>query len=161
MIKTTIFNNTNNTNSFHTESTNYSKILDALILADLKKTNKYLNDYEKIENDNLIDGMIYEAKLKNAIMFGKALKDGDLFADAATYLALFGKKTIKHPYIIGHTYFFNNKPIIFHLDSIEIDGTEYYYDDFNNYENLYMPANNKKIIIDIYTKGNTKININI
>lgn len=161
MIKTTIFNNTKkaaNNFSFRTNDTNYSAILDALISADIMKKNSYLKKYKE---DNLIDRMCDATKSYNFI---GTLKGGDIFTAAANYLALFGKSDFKRPYIFGHKYYFDGTPIIFHFDSIEIDGTEYYYDDFENINNLYLPEKNKKLIIDIYTHGNAdnlKININI
>lgn len=148
-------NNNNSTffrNNFtKSDNTNYSALLDSIISSNLKKTNSYLN---KIKNDNLIDDLIAEAKGQKS----KCLK-GDNFIAALTYLAKFGTTT-KLPFELGHTYYFgDNTPIIFHLDSIQIDKTEYYYDDLLN--STFTPAT-KKTIIDIYLNGNkADININL
>lgn len=152
--------NNNNSTFFHniitkSNNTNYSALLDNIISSNLKKTNSYLTSYfNKIENDNLIDELIAEAKCKNS----KCLK-GDNFIAALTYLTKFGK-TNKLPFELGHTYYFNDStPIIFHLDSIQIGKEEYYYDDLLN--NTFTPTT-KKNIIDIYLNGNNaNININI
>ena len=131
------------------KETDYSALLDDIISSNIKKSNSYLN---KIENDALIDNLIAEAKCKSC----KSLK-GD-FITALTYLATLGMKT-KLPFELGHTYYFGGTtPIIFHLDSIKIGNTEYYYDDLLN--GTYAPAT-KKTIIDIYLNGNKNAEINI
>lgn len=157
----TIFLNSTKNNTFcpiYTKKTDYSEILDSLISSNIKKTNPYLST----DNDTLIDGMILDAKISNAIKFSKALKDSDIFAKATEFIYGFIKPKTKLPYILGHKYYINGSTIIFHDDSIEIDGTEYYYDDFNNNNILKnLTKKNKKIIIDIYLKGFSKIGINI
>ena len=162
-MKITTFNNsinTTNNGSFHTNNTNYSALLDAIISSNIKKTSSYLND-DYTDDSKLLDAMMYEAKLKNAIDLGKALKGNDLIA-AAKFLASYNtKKYIKLPYQFGHIYYIDGTPIIFHYDSIEINGTEYYYDEFNDLSKLNLSNTNKKLIIDIYTNSNITIDINI
>lgn len=157
---TTFTNPTINNNSIFTTNkksfrdfTDYSALLDDIIADNIIATNPYL---KKAKDDALIDAMTDEINSKYT--FG-GLKEDELFIFAANYLATLGK--IKLPYTLGHTYFFNNIPIIFHLDSIEINGEEYFYDDFSDLSTLILPKKTKKTIIDIYTKGNTKINIHI
>lgn len=141
--------------NFHklNEPADYSALLDDIIADNIIATNTYL---KKANDDALIHAMAKEANKKYITLNG--LKDSDIFAIAAKYIAGFGKKL---PYTLGHTYYFDGTPIIFHLDSIEIDGEEFFYDDFNDIEKILFPKKNKKLIIDIYTKGNTNININI
>ena len=148
-------NNSKKNNKFFTfcnsnNNTNYSALLDDIISSNIKKTSSYLT---KIENDNLIDGLIAEAKSTSC----KCLKGND-FITALTYIANFGINN-KLPFKLGHAYYFGGKtPIIFHLDSIQIGGTEYYYDDLLN--NTFTPST-KKTIIDIYLNGNKNIDIDI
>ena len=139
--------------SSKSEETDYSTLLDNIISSNIKKTSSYLNKaIDKIENNILIDNLIAEAKSKSS----KSLKSD--FITALTYLANFGIAT-KLPFKLGHTYYFGGTtPIIFHLDSIQIGGDEYYYDDLLN--KTYAPAT-KKTIIDIYLNGNKNANINI
>lgn len=150
-------NNNKNTFSFFNNGiidTDYSALLDDIISSHLKETNSYL---KKAENDALIDGLIAESKKT----YSKSLK-GDSFIAALTYLAGFGKKN-KLPFELGHTYYFGGStPIIFHLDSIQIGSTDYYYDDLLGLNDTFKPAT-KKTIIDIYLNGakNAEININL
>lgn len=156
-MKITTFTNSfattkNNNNKFYSfpEYTDYSKILDDLISSNLMKTNSYL---KKSKDDALIDAMFDEA-------YGKTIKLSNLedsYNAAAKYLAFFGKKN-KLTYNLGHTYYIDNTPIIFHLDSIEIGGNEYYYDDLLNAS--LLTKNTQKLIIKIATSA-PKININI
>lgn len=135
------FSNTTN-NSFH-KDTDWSKILDNLIASNIKKTNPYLSKYEKD-----LDAAIFEHDLK-----------GDLFAKASNFLANYGK-TNNMPFQYGHAYYIGNTQIIFNLNSIEIDGTEYFYDNFKDIIFLKsLPKPTKKIIINIYGDANIKINL--
>lgn len=133
---------TNNINFSFCKNTNWSEILDDLIASNIKKTNPYLNKYEK----NL-DAAIFEHDLK-----------GDLFAKASNFLTNYGKTTYM-PFQYGHAYYIGGTQIIFNFNSIEIDGTEYFYDNFKDItflKNLSKPT--KKIIINIYGDANIKIN---
>ena len=145
-----------NTKFNNIKETDYSALLDNIIADHIIETSPYL---KKAKDNALIDAMFGEAKKSSGISIG-SLKDTDLFSISAKYLAKYGKKN-KLPYTLGHTYYFDGTPIIFHIDSIEIDGNEYYYDDFENINNILFPKKNKKLIIDIYTRGNATININL
>jgi hypothetical protein len=161
-MKITTFTNSNNSNNsfFRTNDTNYSALLDAIISSNIKKTNTYLNGNNSNENE-LLEAMINEAKLKKAIDFGKALKGNNLIA-AAKFLASYNtKKYDKLPYQFGHIYYIGGTPIIFHYDSIEIGGEEFYYDEFNNLSTMNLSNKNKKLIIDIYTNSDITIDINL
>ena len=160
-MKITTFTNPaiNNNSIFTTKKstfrdfTDYSALLDDIIADNIIATNPYL---KKAKDNALIDAMTNE--IDNKYTFG-SLKEGDILILAANYIASLGKT--KLPYTLGHTYFFGGLPIIFHLDSIEINGEEYFYDDFSDLSKLILPKKTKNTIIDIYTKGNTKINIHI
>lgn len=161
-MKITTFTNSNNNNNgfFHTDNTNYSALLDAIISSNIKKTSPYLNGIDT-NDSKLMDAMISEAKLNSAIDFGKALKGDNLIA-AAKFLASYNtKKYNKLPYQFGHIYYIGGTPIIFHYDSIEIGGEEFYYDEFNNLSTMNLSNKNKKLIIDIYTNSDITIDINL
>jgi len=144
-----------NNNKSNNLTTDYSALLDDIIANHIIETNPYL---KKAKDNALYDAMFAEANSSSIKL--SSLKDIDLFDISAKYLAKYGKIN-KLPYILGHTYYFDGIPTIFHIDSIEINGIEYYYDDFDNISNISFPKKNQKLIIDIYTKGNTKININL
>ena len=160
-MKTTFFIDNNKTTSKNTflNTTDYSAILDSLISDNLKKTNTYLTN---TSDDDILDGIIAAHKAKSNI-FGATLKDSDAFTKAANFLANYGNTKLKKlPYAYGHEYYIGGNTIVFHFDSIEINGTEYMYEDFGNIILLKkLPKKTKKLIIDIYTKGNTDISINI
>ncbi len=134
----------------------YSAILDDIIADHIIATNPYL---KKAKDDALIDAMTNSINKKKGIAIS-SLKDDDIFAIAADFLAGFSILD-KLPYTLGHTYYFGGTPIVFHLDSIEIDGEEYFYDDFKDISKLLFPKKTKKTIIDIYTNGSAKINIHL
>lgn len=160
-MKTTFYindNKTYNSNSF-LNTTNYSALLDSIILDNLKKTNTYLN--QNNNDDCILDGIINAHKSKSNILFSSTLKDSDEFTKAANFLANYGKTT-KLPYHFGHEYYIGGNTITFHFDSIEINGIEYMYKDFGDTIILKkLPKKTKKLIIDIYTKGNSDITINL
>lgn len=147
-------NNNNNTKKFFTFSflkknkpTDYSKVLDDIILDNLMETNSYLKDYKTKQED----AKIFEAST--------ASLKGNEFAEAASFLANYSKKNI-FPFILGKVYkLAGNIPVIFYDDEIQIDRDIYSYDDFENLAFLNtLSAPKKKIIIDIYTNSH---NINI
>lgn len=150
-------NNNNNTNKFFTFSflkknkpTDYSKVLDDIILNNLMDTNTYLKDYKTKKED---------AKIFTA---STASLKGNEFAEAASFLANYGKKNI-YPFIIGKTYKLSNGSyIIFYDDEIQIDSDIYSYDDFEDINFLNtLSEPKKKLIIDIYTNShNISIEIN-
>lgn len=152
---TTGNNNNNNTKKFFTFSffkknkpTDYSKILDDLILDNLMETNSYLKDYKTKQED----AKIFEAST--------ALLKGNEFAEAASFLANYSKKKT-FPFTLGKIYKLAGIPVIFYDDEVQIDRDIYTYDDFENLAFLNtLSAPKKKLIIDIYTNSH-KINIEI
>lgn len=140
IYKFTENNNTGNTFYTNNKSTNYSKMLDDLIYADIMDKNYYLNTY-KTTGDKYLDKMI-------------GLNTGleDTFTNAITYIK--SLKTKKPTITYGKTYYFNGTPIIFFEDSIQIGFKLYYYDDFDNYDFLSaITPELKKTIITIYIDG--------
>lgn len=159
-MKKTIYtfnNSTNNSSSlFHTNNTNYSKILDDIIAADLIKKNSYLKNYGcagTIDSD-FIDCMIKDSAKKHndIIITGIALKDDKKFIDAANFLANYKKKKdISSKFILGKTYKLSDgTPIIFYDDEIQIGFDLYTYDDFKDITFLKaLPTTTKSAIINI------------
>lgn len=147
-------NSNNNIKKFFTFSflkknkpTDYSEVLDDLILDNLMETNSYLKDYKTKQED---------AKIFTA---STASLKGKEFAEAALFLANYSKKKA-FPFTFGKVYkLAGNIPVIFYDDEIQIDRDIYSYDDFENLAFLNtLSAPKKKIIIDIYTNSH---NINI
>lgn len=156
-MKTYTFDiNTNNFHNINNTSTNYSKILDDLIHADIIEKNYYLNsDYNKSTGDIYLDKMI-GINNDNIISFG--LKDADAFTKAANFLANYNTNKKKYEY--GKTYTLTDgTPIIFFDDSIQIGFDLYYFKDFKKpiFLNTLTPKI-KKTIIKIYIDG---LNISI
>ena len=158
-------NNTSN-NAYTFPTTNYSKILDNIIAANIKATNKYLYDYPTCGtiDDDFIGAMMKDSAKKHGNLFGTYLNSGDEFAKAANFLANYkSKKYTKLPFIFGKTYkLANGTPIIFYDDEIQIGLDLYSYSDFSNIgflKTLGEPT--KKIIINIFNAGNSNIKINI
>lgn len=157
-MKKTIYTFNNNTNnaSFH-NTTNYSKILDDLIAADLIKKNSYLKNYTTagIIDDDFIDCMMKDSAKKHSGIFidSIALKDDNKFIKAANFLANYKKKAdIASKFIFGKTYkLTDGTPIIFYDDEIQIGFDLYSYDDFKDIIFLKkLPTTAKNIIINIY-----------
>ena len=156
MITTYTFGkkNTNNGINFFPASSkpNYSKILDDIILAGVIKDNSYL--FDKTIEDDLSD-IIINAKTKKDIELSKATK----------FLANYkkAKKIYNLPFKLNTTYTLSDgTPIIFYDDEIQIGFDYYNYADFSDiaFINTLTPKK-KKIIIDIYAKAGTTININL
>jgi len=133
--------NNKNNNIINNGSTNYSSILDDIIVSDVIKKNSYLfNSY----NDYLDD-----------LLTSKPLKDdNDEFIKAAKFLANYKKNYYKLPkkYIYGKMYTLNDgTPIVFYDDEIQIGFDTYKYTDFGDTILLNtLPSKTKKIIINIY-----------
>lgn len=70
-MKKTIYTFNNNTNNASFPSTNYSKILDDLIAADLIKKNSYLKNYTTAGtiDDDFIDCMMKDSAKKHSGIF--------------------------------------------------------------------------------------------
>lgn len=159
MKKTYTFDlNTNSTknNNFNNKSTNYSKILDDLIHADIMEKNYYLNPgyTSGSTGDIYLDKMIGINKSNN-ISIG--LKDADVFTKAINFLAGYNIKgeNKKLPYEYGKTYTLSDgTPIIFFDDSIQIGFDLYYFKDFNKPTFISSLSNSiKNSILDIYING--------
>lgn len=150
MKKTTFIINKKNTNNFRTndsKSTNYSKMLDNLIAANIIKTNPYLTTYNS--DDTEIDNIINASK---NLIDGCSLMD-TTFKNAAKYLADYNKNkhTIKSKFIFGKTYKLSNgMNITFYDDEIQIGTNLYSYSDFGDIIFLKkLPSNIQKTIINI------------
>lgn len=133
--------NNKNNNIINNGSTNYSSILDDIIVSDVIKKNSYLfNSY----NDYLDD-----------LLTSKPLKDDNLeFIKATKFLANYKKNYYKLPkkYIYGKMYTLSDgTPVVFYDDEIQIGFDTYKYTDFGDTILLNMlPSKTKKIIINIY-----------
>lgn len=156
MTKTFTFETKKANNTIYTPSnkcTNYSAIIDNIILADIKKKNSYLFDtiyttpstpkYSHLKDD--------ESDLIKAIKF------------LANYKKIYKTKSYKLPYILGKMYTLSDgTPIVFYDDEIQIGFDTYKYNDFTSLSFLNgITDNTKKIIINIYTNGAANININL
>lgn len=149
-MKTYTFNTSELTNSFSNNITNYSKILDDIIVSDVIKKNDYLFTEPKTTlnvNSSILKDDTYE------------------FIKAANFLANYKKpKKNKLNFIIGKTYFLiDGTPIIFYDDEIQIGFDLFKYEDFNSNSFICnLDTTTKKTIIDIYTNAdNLKINIKL
>lgn len=156
-------NNSNNDSIFlDTKPTNYSTILDDIITTDIINKNKYLFNYNKKANDDLIDALIGNDPI---ILTSSALKASDEFTKAATFLANYKKykKTYNLPYTLGKMYTLSDgTPIIFYDDEIQIGFDTFKYSKFNDILFLNsLKTNAKNTIINIYTNGINNININL
>lgn len=159
MTTTFTFGKTNNknNNSFQfNNSTNYSKVLDNIILADIADKNSYL--FKNYKEDYL-DDLILNAKPAY-----KSINIDDDFSKAIYFLTNYNKKkSYKLPFKLNTTYTLSDgTPIIFYDDEIQIGFDVYKYSAFNDFSFLNkLNDNTKKIIINIYTTGASKININL
>lgn len=148
-MKTTVFTINKNNNNY---GTNYSKILDNLILDSLIKNNSYLfKSAKKKSDDDLIDAMFDDINTYKC----KHLKADDDFISACNFLANYGKtNTYTIPYKMNTLYRLSDgTPIIFYDNEIQI-GTDLYeynmFSDINFISNLKPEM--KKIIININIK---------
>ena len=150
MTKTYNFYSKNNSNNstkslfLDTEPTNYSKVIDNIILGDIIKKNSYLfND----------DDYTFTSHSTPIILTGSLLKGSDNFTKAANFLANYKKykKIYKIPYELGKMYTLSDGTrIVFYDDEIQIGSLFYKYDDFNNFDFLNTISEpTKKIIINI------------
>lgn len=156
MTQTFIFGkiNNNNKNSFcFNNSTNYSKILDNIILADIAKKNDYLFKKKNEDSD------IFIANL------GKTKYYDDDFMNAVNFITNYKKYNKKYnlPYTLGKMYTLSDgTPIVFYDDEIQIGFDTYAYTDLKNISFLNtLSAPTKKVIINIYANAGTNIDINI
>lgn len=128
------------------KSTNYSKIIDDIICADVIKKNQYLFTKPTVCNS-------YEEDITSD------------FLKAANFLANYKEPKKKlYDFIIGRTYYLSdNTPIIFYDDEIQIGFDVFKYSDFTSTDFISTIAPKmKNTIIDIYTNArNLTININL
>ena len=146
--------------TFHTNnSTNYSKIIDDIILADIVKKNSYLFKSKNIKENDA------NTFLNDIGMNTKSYIIDDDFTKAVKFLANYKKynKTYNLPYTLGKMYTLSDgTPIVFYDDEIQIGFDTYSYSDFTSFNFLNgLNKNTKKIIINIYTNGAKNININL
>lgn len=136
----------NSINFSSNTSTNYSKILDDLIYADIADKNKYLftGGTTKNTSDIYLDKIIDSCNTKTYTLNG-AIK---FITNGKTYKNNF-------PYKIGETYYTEDgTPIIFFEDSIQIGFDLYYFYELNApifIKNITPKT--KKHILDIYADG--------
>lgn len=150
------FTSTNNskqtkkTNNFskYAKQTDYSKILDSIILNNVINTNTYLT---KTATDKAVEEAF---KANTSIKYS--------LSTYAAYLVNLIKSKTNFPFKFGKKYITNNGTIIiFYDDEVQIGTDIYSYEEFEDelfLNNLEQPK--KKIIIDIFAPGkNISINI--
>ena len=157
MTKTFTFGNDNFNNGINysflgnTSSTNYSKVLDDIILADIIDKNSYLFGKTTLDADDILltAKPTKESKLDNAIKF---------LSNYKKY-----KTSFKCPFALNKTYTLTDgTPVVFYDDEIQIGFDIYKYSDFSDTFFLSnLTPKKKQIIIDIYTTGGIDININL
>ena len=139
-------NNKNTGNEFYSfrKSADYSKILDSIILSNLKEANSYL--------DNVINHDLGMLSAENGSIILKASE----YAKAANFLANYKSgDTYKLPFKFGKVYYLaNNMPIVFYDDEFQIGCEVFKYTDAI-LKNLMPIKNTTKTIIEITVKGIT------
>lgn len=152
-MNTYTFTARNNNSIFN--GTDYSKILDNIILDTLIKNNSYLfTDSKKKADDDLIDAMFDD--ISSTYTFTKPLKDDNKFIKACNFLANYGKNksTFTIPYKLNKLYrLADGTPIIFYDDEIQIGTDIYKYYMFNDNDFISsLKPETKKTIININIK---------
>jgi hypothetical protein len=125
------------------KSTNYSKILDNIILSNIKKNNKYITD-AILKHDLGTSSIIINDSYKNE--FNKAIN----------FLANYKKlSTLNSKFKFGKVYkLIDGTPIVFYNDEVQIGFDVYHYEDFDDFNFINtLSDTTKKTIIEIYTKG--------
>ena len=147
-MKTTVFTINKNNNY----GTNYSEILDNIILDSVIKNNSYLfKSAKKKSDDDLIDAMFNDINTYKC----KHLKADDDFISACNFLANYSKtNTYAIPYKMNTLYRLSDgTPIIFYDDEIQIGTDLYKYDMFSDIDFISsLKPEIKKIIININIK---------
>lgn len=140
-------NNKNYNTSFNPfyKSTDYSKILDDLIIDDIIEKNSWLN-YEK-PSDELTKAFIAgDKKYTNPSIF-----DND-FKKASAFLANYGKKNFYCPFEKNKTYELSDGTIITITDDyIHINEKMYFFNLMDDMFFLNLTPKEKKTICTIYT----------
>jgi hypothetical protein len=161
MTKTFTFGKTNNNKSNYSflanpSSTNYSKILDDIILADIIDKNQYLFDKTKKESADIF----LDNTSEDIILTG-----GPKLYNAAKFITNYKLYTKKYnlPFTLGKMYTLTDgTPIIFYDDEIQIGFDTYKYSSLSNLSFLNsLTTDTKKIIINIYNAGSANIKINL
>lgn len=151
MKKTTFINKTTNNNDNINfpigNSTNYSKMLDDLILADIIDKNPYLYT-TKSNSDSILSDTTSYSTWTNSLNTKKTKKI--YIDDAIEYLF-----TDNNPYKLDTTYYLDDgTPIIFFEDSIQIGFDLYYFKDLKKPKFISsINSNIKKKIIELYIDG--------
>lgn len=147
-MKTTVFTINKNNNY----GTNYSKILDNIILDSVIKNNSYLfKSAKKKSDDDLIDAMFNDI---NTYKY-KHLKADDDFISACNFLANYSKaNAYTIPYKMNTLYRLSDgTPIIFYDDEIQIGTDLYKYNMFSDIDFISsLKPEIKKTIININIK---------
>lgn len=144
----TLNNNNNNNTSYNPfyKSTDYSKILDDLILDDIIDKNSWLN-YNKPSDDLTAAFITSKPKYTNSLGF-----DSD-FAKAKDFLANYGKKTIfNYPFEKNKKYELSDGTIITITDDyIHINDKMYFFNLMDDTFFYNLTPKEKKTICTIYT----------
>ena len=129
------------------KSTDYSKILDDLILDDIIDKNSWLN--YNTSNDELTTAFITGGKkYDNTSIFDENFKK------AANFLANYGKKNIFYPFKKNKTYELSDGTIITITDDyIHINEKMYFFNLMDDTFFLNLSPKEKKTICTIYTDG--------
>lgn len=155
-MKTYTFTANNTNSNIFNNGTDYSKILDDLILSSMIKNNEYLfKDSKKEAEDKLIDALFDD--LGSTYTFAsKSLKDNNKFIKACNFLASYGKDKSAYtiPYKLNKLYrLVDGTPIIFYDDEVQIGTDTYKYYMFDNADFISsLKPETKKIIININIK---------
>lgn len=164
-MKNYTFKINNNNNNIYNKSneTNWSKIIDDLILSNIKDNSPKLKSIlDSRKEKNFIESMITDSNSKLRILdCDNCCNINCPLYKAANYINTY-KKNTTFPYILGKTYKLSNgTPIIFYDDEIQIGFDTYSYDLFSDFSFIDSLADDiKKIIITIYANGN-KITIKL
>lgn len=164
-MKNYTFKINNNNNNIYNKSneTNWSKIIDDLILSNIKDSSPNLKSIlDSRKEKNFIESMITDSNSKLRILdCDNCCNINCPLYKAANYINTY-KKNTTFPYILGKTYKLSNgTPIIFYDDEIQIGFDTYSYDLFSDFSFIDSLADDiKKTIITIYANGN-KITIKL
>ena len=140
-------NNSKNFNKKSNEPTNYSKILDDIILNNVIKSNEYLT---QTVAEKAVDEVLNKKQTSNMV---------DTYIEYLLKIMDLGNNS---PYKFGKKYTtVNGTSIVFYRDEIQIGTDVYTYEEFEEFlhtKPIEQPK--KKIIIDIFAPGkNISINI--
>ena len=154
-MNTYTFTANTNSNIFN-NGTDYSKILDNIILDTMIKNNTYLFENTKNDEENKLIDALFDDLGSTCTFTNKLLKDDDKFIKACDFLANYGKdkSAFEIPYKLNKLYrLADGTPIIFYDDEIQIGTETYKYYMFGNTDFLStLKPETKKIIININIK---------